>query len=286
MLSELKEALQRNYQHKEIALQSVSGGDINLAFRLSVGASEYFVKVNTSTEADGILQSEYDALVYLKKAGIRVPTCYVIQPFAAGHFLIMEYLPPGRPSPASWKDLALEMLKLHHITNEQFGWKENNYIGSLFQPNRWHTAWSDFYINERLIPQFQLARDKKYVAESDGKLFDIFLKNIVDLLPKKIKPALLHGDFWSGNYHLVKGQKPYLIDPSIYFGHREVDLAMARLFGGFDPDFFQHYYDSVPPETGYQNRIPLYQLYYILVHLNLFGWSYYERSMSIIKTYC
>jgi fructosamine-3-kinase len=171
----------------------------------------------------------------------------------------------------------------------------DNFIGSTPQPNAplcgdWAKAednegtdWPGFFIKRRLRYQVDLAVRKGHGAELSG-LLDVAEGPINRLLSEAVEsPSLLHGDLWSGNYMVDELGMPCLIDPAVYYGHREADLAMTRLFGGFEPAFYEAYMEAFPLAQGHEERLPVYQLYHLLNHLNLFGRSYLAQCMNILK---
>jgi fructosamine-3-kinase len=165
---------------------------------------------------------------------------------------------------------------LHRTTAESFGWPEDNFIGSLSQANGWCKRWPLFWRERRLAPQVALASGSGLLRGQDRTA----LGRVVDRLDGALAvgtqegPSLLHGDLWNGNVHALRDGTAAVVDPASYFGHREVDLAMAELFGGFDARFFDAYRAAWPVREGYELRRAIYQLYYLLVHVNLFGGSY------------
>ena len=142
----------------------------------------------------------------------------------------------------------------------------------------------DFYIDERLLPQFDLAQSKGLLRSNEIPDKEIMKGNLNDLI-KVVKPSLLHGDLWGGNFLIGKDGTPYLIDPAVYYGHHEVDIAMSKLFGGFGSAFYSAYYEVFPESSRINDRIEIYQLYYLLVHLNIFGSSYYGSVKQILNKY-
>ena len=169
---------------------------------------------------------------------------------------------------------------MHLNSADLYGWKHNNYIGSLFQANSFYNLASQFYIENRLRPQIELARRQGYLEKD----LTNFFKNITHLIPQEA-PALIHGDLWSGNYLIDNTGAPVLIDPSVSYSHREMDLAMMHLFGGFPSQVFNVYQEEFPLPPDWEERIALWQLYYLLVHLNIFGSGYLARVESVISRY-
>ena len=199
-------------------------------------------------------------------------------------WLLLEWLEAGRPDASTWRDLGCNLARMHKEQNESFGWKRNNWIGSLPQSNSSHDRWADFWRQERISPQWSRARASGFFQEEDERLLDRVMRSLDDLLAPGDAdgPSLLHGDLWNGNVHVLSSGVAALIDPSCYCGHREVDLAMAALFGGFTADFFREYERTWPLASGWQRRRHAYQLYYLLVHVNLFGASYVTGVRSAL----
>ena len=215
---------------------------------------------------------------------IKTPEVLACNTFHNSAFLLMECIESKSPSSKDFKKFGHQLAKLHKNTSENFGLNQNNFIGSLPQSNTQHNTWLDFYTSERLLPQLEFAKQRRLLSMNECPKLE-HIKNQLHQLFTNIKPALLHGDLWSGNYLISKNGEPYLIDPAIYFGHYEVDIAMTKLFGGFGNDFYEGYYSNSTIDSGTLARIEIYQLYYLLVHLNLFGSSYYSSVVSILKKY-
>jgi protein-ribulosamine 3-kinase len=189
-----------------------------------------------------------------------------------------------------WHNAGIQLANLHKNTSVEYGLDNDNYIGSTPQLN---TAcetekinWIEFYLGKRLIFQFKLAEKKGYAGEELGRVFSL-LENKIDIILNDCQaiPSLLHGDLWSGNFITDETGNACLIDPAVYYGHREADLAMAKLFGGFDNRFYSAYNEEYPLDNGYQYRENIYKLYHVLNHLNLFGTRYYQQALSLIKYY-
>ena len=179
---------------------------------------------------------------------------------------------------------------MHRNSSESFGFYEDNFIGSNIQINIPEAgeaeSWPDFYLNKRILFQYKLAEKNGYSTDE--------LKNVIHRIESKIHdilkgseepPALLHGDLWSGNYIVDESGTACLIDPAVYYGHREADLAMTRLFGGFSQEFYESYMDTFPLPDNHKERENIYKLYHALNHLNLFGNGYYNTSLALAKTY-
>ncbi|MFW6079748.1 MAG: fructosamine kinase family protein, partial [Gemmatimonadota bacterium] len=217
------------------------------------------------------------------------------EPLSAGAtnappWLLLEWLEPGRATTGTWERLGRALAALHRVRAEAWGWPADNFIGSLEQPNGETDDWAAFWRDRRLGPQLRRAYGSGGVGggghldDSDRRRFDRLLERLEELLADAAGadgPSLVHGDLWSGNVHALASGEPALIDPAAYHGHREVDLAMSELFGGFPPRFYDAYEEAWPLEPGYrERRRSVYQLYYLLVHVNLFGAGYVGRTRS------
>ena len=169
---------------------------------------------------------------------------------------------------------------MHQQTHPKFGLEFDNYIGSLQQSNEQNKNWDDFFIQKRLQAQLSIGDFTANILSDFDKLF----QKIPNIFPAE-KTALLHGDLWSGNFLAKGGDTPTLIDPAIYYGNREMDIAMSKLFGGFNSDFYFAYNESYPLENGWEERIQICNLYPLLVHVNLFGGGYINQVKNILSYY-
>jgi fructosamine-3-kinase len=263
----------------------VYGRDINTCFHIKSNVGDFFLKTNRHPPHPSLFQKEYNGLEILRNThAIVVPAPILYYAEEDTYFLITEFISKGKPVNRFWEKFATGMAKLHHFTQDQYGLFEDNFIGSITQSNHMESRWSDFYIKERLTPLILLAAKHKLIDRAGEKKFENFLQKIPSILPEE-KPSLLHGDLWAGNFCANAMGLPCIYDPAIYYGHREMDLAMAKLFGGFDLKFFEYYEHYFPLGKSWNKRIPVYQLYYLLVHLILFGGSYYHQVIDIIDLY-
>jgi fructosamine-3-kinase len=261
----------------------VGGGCINAGARLATDRGDVlFLKWNARAPLE-MFQAECDGLVALRAScrahGLRVP-----EPLGAGggrgepSWLVMEYVEPGVAKRRWGEALGRGLAGLHAPAAEvdaACGWHRDNYIGSLRQSNPPISRWSDFWRDARLAPQIALAHEHQRVPKDDARLLERLVDCTGDALAGVNGGSLLHGDLWSGNAFPSAEGEPVLIDPAVCIGHREVDVAMSELFGGFPTGFLEAYHEAFPLDADYRHvRRPLYQLYYLLVHLNLFGGSY------------
>ena len=267
------------------SLVPLSGGDIAKAYLVKTSSDRLFCKYLQNPFALDMLRSERDGLNAIRNTGaIKTPEVYYCEKTEAGIVLLMEYIESRRPSTSDMYTFGTQLGLMHKETDPEFGWESDNYIGSLKQANNKHNRWVDFYVEERLEPQLQMAKNKGLLSETELPLREV-MKNSLKEITSEIKPSLLHGDLWSGNYLISSEGVPCLIDPAAYFGHGEIDIAMSRLFGGFHDSFYQAYEKVLPSQGPVNDRLKVYQLYYLLVHLNLFGSSYYSGVKAILKSY-
>jgi fructosamine-3-kinase len=258
---------------------SVSGGCINQGYALKGDTGTYFVKLNSASQV-GMFEAEALGLQQmLETATIRVPTpvCWGIAENSA--YIVLEWLELGRGNTQSWYELGRKVAIMHSHKGDRFGWQQNNTIGSTPQINTWTTDWAEFYAQHRLGYQFQLAQARGGHFPQQQKL----LAAIPEILTHQPQPSLVHGDLWGGNAACTLNGEPVIFDPAVYFGDREVDMAMTQLFGGFPDAFYRGYNEVFPLDSGYEKRKPLYNLYHILNHFNLFGGSYESQANRMIS---
>lgn len=270
-----------------VAERPVGGGCISPAARIELAdGTRLFVKTAPAGAESGMIAGEAHSLRMLRRAaidtGLRVPEVVA----AGSDWLALEWLGAVPPSRDAWVQLGRGLARLHRRTStgEEMRWGggDDNYIGSLPQANGGAARWAEFWRERRLLPQLELA------GESIGAELRREFDTVLDRLDTVLAPAeadgasVLHGDLWSGNV-MMTAAGPALIDPASYCGHREVDLAMAALFGGFDAAFEESYVGEWPLAAGAPVRRAVYQLYYLLVHVNLFGASYLDRTRAAVR---
>lgn len=261
------------------SVRPVSGGDINQSFRVESTSASYFCKVNNALKFPLILEFEAKSLRILEeKTAFRIPKVIASGLAENEQFLLLEWAEPHSPN-APWSAFAENLAAMHQITHAVFGLDFDNFIGSLPQENTPSENWVEFFISRRLEAQLRLGGvPKDYFAK-----FSALFSRLEELLFPEA-PALLHGDLWSGNV-LHFGESYTVIDPAIYYGHREADLAMTALFGGFPSEFYSAYNAKFPLEHGWQDRLRIYQLYPLLVHVNLFGEGYLAGINQTLKAF-
>jgi fructosamine-3-kinase len=262
-------------------VRGIGGGCISPAARLELDdGTRLFAKWGDGSTPPDLFRAEARSLDAMRRTGaVRVPAVVGV----GERWLALEWLPSGRPTSKALEGLGRDLAAMHRTTAATYGWEEPNFIGSLPQSNRRTADWPTFWRDERIMPQ--LRRASSMFAREDRRRFDVWLDRLDDILDGSVEdgPSLLHGDLWNGNVHVGEDGVAALIDPSSYYGHREVDLAMAELFGGFGAEFFAGYEAVWPLRAGYrERRRGAYQLYYLLVHVNLFGGSYVAGSLSAL----
>lgn len=262
------------------------GGDINEAFLLELSdGQKVFMKTN-SLSAKGMFGAEVIGLESLRSTkAIGIPKVLALGTDEQKEiaFLILEYL-TGMPNTNYWEDFGHELAMMHKASQStiKFGFPQNNYIGSTVQRNEEKKSWAEFYRENRLVPQIIMAN--RHFDMATRNKFDKLLDKLDDILRKPAFSSILHGDLWSGNVTCGPNGKAYLIDPAVYIGDYETDYAMTELFSRFPEVFYDAYNEVNPLEPGYIERRPVYHLYHMLNHLNLFGKVYLEEVKNILNT--
>ena len=265
--------------------RSVTGGDINQAMLLETSAGQFFLKTNSAPTAGSMFEAEAAGLALLASANaLRTPAVIGFGDTPEGGFLLLEHIETDFRPLDFWEKFGSGLAILHRSTAPCFGLGHDNFIGSLRQQNCQHSTWPDFYIHERLLPQLDIAKQSKQLQPVDFQQFEQLFKLLPELCPAE-PPALIHGDLWSGNFLCNADGNPVIFDPAVSYAHREMDLAMSRLFGGFERPFYRSYEEAWPLAPGFEQRLPVYQLYYLLVHVNLFGGGYVGSVRSILKQF-
>lgn len=261
---------------------AIGGGDISQAWRIDTTDGPIFVKTSAASALD-MFEAEADGLSELAAANaIRVPEVIGCGLAENDSFIATEWLDFERPTTAVERQLGEQLAQLHRKQQNRFGWYRNNTIGLTPQVNTTTDNWIEFFRRYRLQVQLELAKESGFIGELQelGQRLAEQLEAFFD----GYEPAasLLHGDLWSGNWACSNGQA-VLFDPAVYYGDRESDIAMTRLFGGFGTEFYAAYDACWPLESGYEQRCRLYQLYHVLNHLNLFGRGYLGRALGLMR---
>lgn len=276
----IAQATDRDYRTE--TRSPVSGGDINEAFVLSGQGQRYFLKLNRADRLP-MFEAEAEGLAELRQTvGLRIPAPVVTGREDAWSYLVLEHVDLQRPTRASMTRLGEALADMHGIVATQHGWRRDNTIGPNPQHNAPHADWTEFWRENRLAVMLDAVAPDYPALARDG---DRLLAALPDLLAGHTPEAsLLHGDLWGGNAGMDEQGRPALYDPAVYYGDRETDIALAELFGGFTPDFFEAYWGAWPGTPGYREiRRPLYQLYHLLNHARLFGSGYAGQSHRVIQ---
>ncbi len=270
------------------APSGLGGGCINSAFKLSDGKQTWFVKTNRAELLD-MFKAEAEGLNELADAdAIKVPRAISTGVSGDSSYIVMQYYALSHGNALSWRKAGEQLAALHAVSSDAFGWQRDNTIGATAQRNSWTDDWATFWRDHRLGFQLAEAARNGYGGRLQ-KLGEQLLERFDALIDHDPRPALLHGDLWSGNIAFDGNGEPVIYDPATYFGDREAELAMTELFGGFSADFYAAYRAVAPIDAGYRVRRTLYNLYHVLNHLNLFGGGYggqAERMMQSLLAEC
>ena len=282
----IKAKIEGKLGEKILSITSLSGGCISNAYRITThDKTNYFLKYNSAVSNDMFIKEANGLKELIKSKAIRIPEVLEF----GKDYILLEYINSGNRKKNFSEEFGQRFANMHKFTSESFGYFEDNYIGSNIQKNipdeQEKVDWVSFYFNKRILFQLQLAEKFGSATEELRRGISKLEDRINQIITTSDKPSLLHGDLWSGNYMIDENGSAVLIDPAVYYGHREADLGMTKLFGGFGAEFYEAYNESFPLEDGYEYRENIYKLYHVLNHLNLFGGSYYSQAMSLIKYY-
>jgi fructosamine-3-kinase len=261
------------------------GGCINNAASLNTDHGMFFIKYNTGVPID-MFEKEARGLHLLRQAGaIGVPEPLGYGKAGKFQYILLERINEAPPVRDFWPEFGSSLAQLHKLNSSPtFGLDHDNYIGRLPQCNTPDVNWSRFFIENRLEMQLKMAMDSHRIEGRFYQKFGELFGKLPDLLPQE-PPALLHGDLWSGNFMVGGEGKAVVIDPAVYFGNREAELAFTRMFGGFNESFYEAYHESWPLEKGFDERVGIYNLYPGLVHLNMFGAMYLQGIRDTVSHY-
>jgi len=261
------------------------GGGRSPTARLTTAKGPFFAKWATGPNAKTFMpEAEGLRALAARTDGLCVPTPVAAAPAQGGDpgFLITPWIDSADPTPTHARTLGQGLAALHRVQDAgepRYGFANDNFIGEMPQQNSWHDTWPAFFRACRLEPQARWARERGVWQAAWDAPFNQLLEALPGRLPLTPAPSLVHGDLWGGNVLMTGSRDAALIDPAVYHGHREVDLAMTELFGRFSRPFYGAYEDTWPLDEGYAARRPIYNLYHLLNHLNIFG-SGYARSVE------
>ena len=263
----------------------LGGGSINSVAKITCGTKSYVLKWNKATllpmfeaEEKGLklLQEHSDELI--------VPKIYGIGSVDTFSWLLMEHIPETSHTNASFFAFGEALAQMHASVSDRYGLDSDNYIGSLPQENTMQEKWLDFFRFQRIEPQLRMAVNSGKMSAAIFPKVERLYTELESIFPNE-PASLLHGDLWSGNMLATEGGKTALIDPAVYYGHREMELSFTRLFGGFSSSFYDGYFQTWPLEPGFDDRVDFYNLYPLLVHVNLFGGGYIRQVEQIINPF-
>lgn len=286
----LRAELTLTHHAEPVRTFTTSGGMINHSAVVETAAGRYFVKWN-DTPLPHLFECEADGLRRLKSANaLRVPEVIAFRDDITPSYLVLEYVEPREPRRADLfaRRFGEGLAKLHReqiSPDSRFGLDSDNYLGVFHQKNAWTERWVDFYRECRLMPQIALARARGRLPVHRERMLMSLADRLDDLLgDMPAQPVLIHGDLWSGNF-LCAGEEAVIVDPAVYYGDREIEMAFVLLFGGFPAGFLEAYQSAYPLDKGFRYRMPLHQLYALLVHLNQFGEQYGADVERVCKMY-
>jgi len=284
----LRDALEERLDVSINAAATVGGGCIANARRLETDGSPFFLKYGDE-EVARTFPGEAAGLEALGAADspLVVPSVIDTAPPEGNRpgFLVMEWINAGRQGRRFWERFGEGLATLHRYTADEYGFDQDNFIGRTPQQNEWMENWPAFFRTQRLEPQVELAREQGRWRSEWNDSLDALYRRLPEILPGGPEPSVLHGDLWKGNFMVTAVGNPAIIDPAAYYGHREADLAMTELFGGFQDRFYQAYRGSWELAPDYDTRRDVYNLYHLLNHLNLFGAGYANSVASTLRAF-
>jgi fructosamine-3-kinase len=278
----LSEKLQLQGEISEV--KSVGGGSINEAYSFDFGGHRYFLKKNNKTKFPKMFEKEVAGLLELAKCRLLIVPAVILNTVLEDEqYLVLEYLETKTETEAYFGELGKAIAAMHKIKAERFGFTESNFIGSLTQNNQQKSTWQEFFVTQRLEPLVRWCFDEKCFSQAVLRSFENLYEQINSIFPEE-KPSLLHGDLWAGN-KMNTSKGPSVFDPAVYYGHREMDLSMSKLFGGFHPVFYESYFAEYPPDKGFEKRTDICNLYPLLVHVKLFGQGYLHDVLATVRRF-
>jgi fructosamine-3-kinase len=283
----LRDALSARLGSAIVRSPAAGGGDVNQTFAIELAdGRRLFVKTHHAPPP-GMYECEARGLAWLREAAtLRVPeVAFAGELDGAGACLVLEHITQGRHSAHFDETLGAGLAALHRSGADRFGLPYDNFIALLPQANASTATFSEFYAARRLAPQLERAQRAGHIGATLAARLSRVMTRMPEWIGPAEAPARLHGDLWSGNVICDEHGAPCLIDPAVYGGQREIDLAMMRLFGGFSARVFDAYHAAFPLLDGHRERVALFQLYPVLVHVNLFGAGYVRQLEALIAPY-
>jgi fructosamine-3-kinase len=264
-----------------VELQPVAGGCINQgAILRTAGGPSFFLKQNADAPEAMFLREVEGLRALVVEGGPRLPSALL----AGADFLLLEDLRPAAPASGYWENFGRQLARLHAHTSDTFGFPHDNFLGTTPQPNPPTPDGFEFFAVNRLEFQARLADERGRLPSEDRDKIHKLSRTLRERIPEQ-PASLIHGDLWSGNALTGPAGEPAIIDPAAHYGWAEAELGMTELFGGFPDRFYVAYLDARPLESGWRERLPIYNLYHLLNHVNLFGGGYLGQVQAILKRY-
>lgn len=263
----------------------LGGGSINQVAIVNSPSGERVLKWNTANLCD-MFVAERKGLELLRASTdeIVIPEVFGSGKTESHSWLLISYIPKLSGNLENSQHFGQALAGLHRYTADRYGLDHHNYIGRLPQQNTYEDNWPDFFIRRRIRPQIKMAVDSGKMDKSVIKTAEKLYQAVPDLFPHE-PASLIHGDLWGGNYMFTTEGKAAIFDPAVYYGHREIEIAFTQLFGGFDSGFYRGYESAWPLEPGFEERVDVYNLYPLLVHVNLFGGGYVTQALSVLNKF-
>ncbi|WP_035512852.1 fructosamine kinase family protein [Halalkalibacillus halophilus] len=266
------------------SIQPVHGGDINDNYRIETNHGPFFLKYQSNAPKE-FLSKEVEGIKKLKETNsFPLPEIHAIEDTVEESFLLLDWI-NGEINKDTSELFGQHLTTMHQTFNEKHGYGSFSYIGTLKQENKLYDNWTDYYAECRLQGQLEIGTHQGVIRNNRAKQLYTLIEDIDQFIPKDVKPSYLHGDLWSGNWIPGENGIPYLIDPSFLYGDRHFELAFIELFGGFEKEFCLAYESYYPVENYYKDVKEIYQLFYLLVHLNMFGEAYGSSVDRILSKY-
>lgn len=261
------------------------GGCINNVYRIETNQGKFLLKLNNAKKFPAMFEAEAAGLRLLKQhTTLNVPQVILYTDINNHSYLVLEFIETGIRKKDFFSDFGIKLAEMHRVSSDCFGLHINNYMGSLVQTNNQVPDGIAFFRDQRLKPQIDLAVAGNRLSTTIVNDFEKLFKILHNLLPDE-QASLIHGDLWSGNFLTAADGTACIYDPAVSYCFRECDIAMTKLFGGFDDEFYEAYNDASALAPGWQQRIDLFNLYPLLVHVNLFGGGYVQQCRLILNQY-
>tara|TARA_A100000164_G_scaffold139427_1_gene123909 strand:+ start:2093 stop:2941 length:849 start_codon:yes stop_codon:yes gene_type:complete len=278
----INKIIETYFNSKLEKVDRLSGGSINEVYLCHLINNKIVLKINDKKLYPKMFEKEKKGLNLIRKCGFKTPEVIGEGCYDSYSYLAIEHIEKGNSS--NWELFGRKLGLLHLNQKDKFGLEYDNYMGSLNQANTFEDNWKDFYTQHRILPLTKIAIDKQLIEKKDNKKIENLCSKLDKLVPN-CKPTLIHGDLWSGNLIYDQQNTPVLIDPAVYYGHPEMDWAMLSLFGIYPEVAIRSYCELNYLEKGFKDRKEIHQLYPLLVHLILFGKSYYSQVKTIISKF-